>query len=154
MLPADVLVDTDEQRIYAIYDHSYTQRSWTSDLVGPGVFGAALPELIDDFTFTTRTGVPAVSFVDDRAWLHRRFFAQSRAITGPPRYWTLTALPGWTEVAGEDGALAFPDVTTIPGWQPAWDMPSEYIGDLSLATDFDEAVISGVQLNGVGADAP
>jgi hypothetical protein len=151
VLPADVLVETDVQRIYAIHDPSATQRTWTSDRVGAGRFDAVLPALVDEFGFTLASGIPVVTFVDDRRWPDRRLHAQTRPVGGAPRYWNLTALPGWVETAGEDGALAFPDVTTIPGWDPAWQLDAEYLGELHLTTDPGVEPVGGLRLTDVSS---
>ena len=154
VLPEDALVEEgEEQRVYAVYEWSDQQTAWASEPAGPSPHALRLPDLMaEQPTFATRGGLPAVSYDDDRDWADRRFRAAERDLDAMPRRsWSLVALQGWVGAAGVDGEIAFPDVTTIDGWQPGWEIGGDYWGALDLTTDPDADLISGLQLDGVSS---
>ena len=146
VLPADVLEETDAQLVFAHYEWSQFQSAWVSDVAGAATFVAEFPALLDDVTFTTRGGMPMASYDDDRDWPERRLgaFASGRS-------WSLTARQGWVEAAGEDRVVAFPDVTTIPGWQPGWELGPSFNAGVHLSTDPTVMPVSGIDYSGASS---
>lgn len=143
LLPPDAVRDGDVQEIFVSdrreYEDALTR--WVGGPpIGDGPFPAELPDWMSDPEVGMVGGLPVARYDDDRAWPVRQLGAFLAFIDQPGQwYWSARAWPGWVDGAGEDGVFGFPDVTTIPGWDPAWNLGPGVPVELDLMSASDDS---------------
>ncbi len=144
MFPVSALQPGDRQSLRAsTTSQAFGQRSHTREIVGTeAMVRLALPPYL---TSVSPTSTSATS-QGGAAW--NRFYY---GIGNPDatRLWDALMYPEWIEAGGERDAIRIPDPTGIPGWQPAWSMPSTagfrwfYFAMQDMKPDFFEAATGG-----------
>jgi len=123
VMPPEVLRPGDRQELYAV-ERFESQVRWAGGPFGRDPLPALLPDPIAEPTFTSAGDLPSVRYDDARDWTRRSLVAirlsNSPNETRIDRIWYLDAWPGWVREAGVTGEIGFPDVTSIPGWDPDW----------------------------------
>jgi hypothetical protein len=140
VIPRELRREGDQYELHVIDElEPFSAWRWVAGPLGDGPFPAELPDPLAEPDLAWAGGMPVARFDRSGGWNEIALHLQWQ----PPDYgprpaglqwkdWSARAWPGWVGDA-PPGELGFPDLPSIPGWNPEWEIASSVVGELRVA---------------------